>query len=388
MVIFPKKNKEIGDKEGTGKMAERLQPYGQQQEFLFHVVRSLLLFLKRFSLDLEEIRSNDFRNDLEVLGDAFGQEKDLTKLESSFEGAKERLQDYIDRQQAYIEDKERELKNIIELLTKALASIDQENEDYNRKIYQRSEQIEKITLLDDIKKIRSALQEEVEQIRITVREKKEVDRQRIDSLSRQVSSLESELKRTQKETLRDGLTGLYTTEAFDRFLRKSLDGSAGRSGRLSVMILEIDNYAKMKETYGDKIGDRIVLAIAQQSGKFFSDDDIVARYGEDRFAVLLPQHSLKNAAKQAKQLNKLIAKSRYAVDDVHEGHVLAFTVSIGVGALRPGDTVQTILDRAILALAEAQNAGPNRVVSESAGVLMVVRAFFRRRLLPVKSISR
>ena len=229
--------------------------------------------------------------------------------------------------------------------------------------------------------MRSALQDEVAQIRTAVREKKETDRKRIDSLSQQVSSLESELKRARKETLRDGLTGLYSSEAFDRFLGKSLGDVAGANSRFSLMILEIDGFAKMKKTYGEKIGDRIELAIAQQSRKFFGDDDIVARYGDGRFAVLLPHQSLKGAAKQAKQLNKLIAKARYSVDDVHEGHVLSFTISIGVSAARPGDSTKMLLDRAITALAEAQNSGRNRVASESAGMLVFVRAFFRRRLV-------
>ena len=384
MLIFRKKNKRIDDTADTGdvgEVTERLQQCEQHQEFLFHVVRSLLLFLKRFALEVEEIRSDDFKKNMEMLGDTFGQEKNRTNVESIFEDKKECIQDYIDRQRKYIEDKERELKNIIELLTKALASIDQENEDYNRQIYQKSEEIEQITLLDDIKQMRRALQEEVEQIRTTVREKKEVDRKRIDSLSRQVSSLELELKRSQKEALRDQLTGHYSIAAFDRFLEKFLSRAAGRNSSFSLMVLEIDGFGKMKESYGEKISDRIELAIAQQAGKFFGDDDIVGRYGEGRFAVLLANQSLKSAAKQAKQLNKLIAKARYAVDDVHEGHVLSFTVSIGVSVARRDDTKEMLLDRAITALAEAQNAGRNRVASESAGMLVFVRAFFRRRLV-------
>ena len=137
MPIFRKKNKEINEPGDPGEVPERLKEYEVYQEFLFHVVRSLLLFLKRFTLDLKDIRSDDFKKDMEGLGDVFGQEKNRIKVESAFEDKKERIQEYIDSQQAYIADRERELKNIIELLTKALASIDQENEDYNRQIYQK-----------------------------------------------------------------------------------------------------------------------------------------------------------------------------------------------------------------------------------------------------------
>jgi diguanylate cyclase len=72
-----------------------------------------------------------------------------------------------------------------------------------------------------------------------------------------------------------------------------------------------------------------------------------------------------NAIKKAKRICTSIADSRYALDDIKDGHILSITVSIGISVYQEGDTTQSVIDRADQALYLAKGAGKNCVVSEN-----------------------
>jgi diguanylate cyclase len=376
MDFFRKHKEATFDKE---ELMTKFNNCEERQRFFLHTVRALLVFLKDFTLDFKEINAEGFKKQLNELAECFNSEKKTEKIESFFEKQKKDILAFIHRQKEYLAEKEKELKSIIELLTKTLATLDYENEEYNQRIYEQSEKIEQITFLNDIKQIKAALQEEAEQIRKVVQEKQANDKEKIERLAKQVSSLKTELNKVKKDTLRDGLTGLYTREAFEKYVSTLIERNTVEAAPFSMFVLGVDNYSKIKTTYGSKIGDRAVLAIAQQCQKFIKEDDFLARYNEETFAVVLPGVPLKKALHQARQLCQSIAKARYAVNDVQEGHVLSFTVSIGVSAHRSDDTLTTLLARVTSALDEAQRSGESQVVSEKGGTFFLIRAIFRRR---------
>ncbi|HQO78745.1 MAG TPA: diguanylate cyclase [Thermodesulfobacteriota bacterium] len=378
MLFFRKKQTESL----SGEMSERLQRYEDQHRLLIQTIHALLLCLKDFAISADEIRSEGFKRDVETLADTFALQRDPEKAKELFEKRKLMIKSYIERQQEYLKEKDGELRGIIEMLTRALATLDCENENYNQQIFEQSNRIERITQLDDIKQVKRALQEEVEQVRKTVREKQEHDRKQIETLSREVSSLEKELRRARMDSRRDDLTGLYSREAFERYLSGLIERKNSKSVSFSLLFIDIESYGKMKKTYGPGIGDRIVLALAQQCRKFFSDDEFIARYAEELIAVVLPgSFSAAGIRKQARKLSKAIARVRYSVDDVQKDHVLSFSVHIGISTYRPGDTKETVTARALTALANLPTSGKNRVVCERGNLLLNVRLRFQRILL-------
>ena len=86
--------------------------------------------------------------------------------------------------------------------------MDSDNRDYNHNILEQSQRIEDITHLDDIKRLKQALLLEVDNMRETVREKESRDVAKIESLSKQVAVLNTELQSARTESERDGLTGI------------------------------------------------------------------------------------------------------------------------------------------------------------------------------------
>lgn len=355
-----KKNGAIDVKE----LSEMLRESQEKQQFFLFAIRALLFFVKDFSLAVKEIDADRFKKVIDGLTEEFVSEGKTKKIQSHFEKHKKIILAYIKRQKEYLNDRENEFKDIIDILTKAVASVDAENQYFNKKIYEQSDKIEKITLLDDIKKIKIALKQEVEQVRKTVKEKQENDRKKIEVLSKQVNSLNVDLEKAMEESLKDGLTGIYNRRAFDRYIMSLEERNTVTNSPFSLLILDIDKFKDINDTYGHAIGDRVLLALVQRCKEIIRSDDYLARYGGDEFIIALPGASLKNASKMAKRIWKAIAAASYSIDDVEEDRKFSFTVSIGVSAHKKGDTAVTVTERADKALYRAKHSGKGGVVTQ------------------------
>jgi len=189
---LPKKDK---DKSSLEDLSAKFSDCGERVGYYRESLLTLLAYLRDFSLDIKEIESEAFKTDVDDLTAVFESDKKLRKIKSVFDRHKKRIHRYIKRQYAYIHDREKELKDIIDLLAKALATLDSENQVYNQKIYAQSEKIEQITRLDDIKRIKQKLTDQIEQMRETVRKKQSHDIGELELLSKKVSVLDTELKK-------------------------------------------------------------------------------------------------------------------------------------------------------------------------------------------------
>jgi diguanylate cyclase len=358
---LPKKNR---DNQHEEVFRDQLADCGARLRFSQQSIQSLLDYLREFSLDVKEIDSDAFNHDITDLSAALESDKKLKKLKSIFEKYKKRITRFIQRQQVYILDREKEFKDIIDLLTKALATLDSENQEYNQKIYARSEKIEHLTRLDDIKKIKQELEHEIKQMRETIRKKQSHDTGELELLSKKVSALDTELKKAREESMHDGLTGVYNRRAFDDTIREMVEWQAETGAALSILILDVDDFKAVNDCYGHQIGDRVLVALARKCSGLIRSADVIARYGGEEFVILLPDASLKDAVAKANAMCKSVSETRYALDDGEADHTLSVTISIGVSQFQPGDTPMRIIERADKALYQAKHSGKNRVASE------------------------
>jgi diguanylate cyclase len=336
----------------------------EKSDVFLRSIEAILHFLKSFAMDLSEIRSDRFKEMIDGLTQQFTSPERPKRIELDFERQKEKILNFIDRQHHYIADRENELRDIIDLLSKAMASLDVENREFYCRVYDQSEKMEQITLLGDIKKIKSALQHEVTQMREIVDQKKDQDRRQVQLLAGQVDSLRQELEKTKAKSMTDGLTGAYNRQAFDDTLKDLLVRSRVMNNDLSLLMLDLDDFKKINDTYGHLIGDRVLVAFCQKCRKSIRGDDVLARYGGEEFAIILPGANLKNALKKGRQICDAISSARYATNnDDSEEDVLSVTVSIGVTVFKHDDTAETIISRADKALYKAKRSGKNCAVA-------------------------
>ena len=322
----------------------------------------MLHFLKAFALDIQEIQADRFKEEIEEINERFQDPEKPKRLELHFEQRKESILNFIDRQQAYIRDREKELRDIIDLLTRAMANLNVENRDFYQRINQQSEKIIKISALDDIKKIKNALKEEVDQMRQIVHLREEQEQRQIRLLAGQVNSLQTELEKTREKAMTDALTGIYNRQALDDFITERIDRSHMSDAEFSLLMIDIDNFKQINDKFGHLIGDRVLVALAQKCRTSIRGEDFLARYGGEEFTILLEGAGFRNALKKAQNLCNTIASVRYATSDNAKDEYLSMTISIGVSQFKKGDTAADLIARADKALYDAKHKGKNCVV--------------------------
>lgn len=361
MGLFSKKKNH--DVLNISELQEKLFQIDEEKIFYFSAVRSLLVFLKQFPLNLKEIDAEGFTKHIDSLAEDLSADKKLSQKESLYEKSKKKILDFIDRYKHYLEDREREFKEIIRLLSKAMADLGVDNQEYNDTLKKKTDRIEKLTTLEDVKIIKNSIQQEVAEIRSAMTEKQKKDQQQISILSEKITILEEELKKAESKSLKDGLTGIYNRMAFDQKIKRMMDHQAVGNGFFCLLMIDIDDFKNINDQFGHQVGDRVLLAVVKKFLGIIRLDDFSARYGGEEFAVILPETPLKTAVKKAKEICKSLALTRYAVSS-NSDQQIKITVSIGVAQSSKGDTEDALVNRADRALYEAKNSGKNRVVSE------------------------
>ncbi len=158
----------------------------------------------------------------------------------------------------------------------------------------------------------------------------------------------------------DAMTGLYNRRHFDEVLDKELNRAARHHEVFSLMLLDIDYFKRINDTYGHLQGDAVLQTLSRLIRSTVRDADIAARHGGEEFAVLLPHTDKRGALDLAERLRA--GAQALAIDA--DGHAIRFTVSLGVTTYDPAHgkrsrgEVVAAMDRALYA---SKGNGRNRV---------------------------
>ena len=172
------------------------------------------------------------------------------------------------------------------------------------------------------------------------------------------------LQQARDTALRDGLTGLYNRRAFDEHLKQAI-GREGRQegGKFALLLLDIDHFKKLNDTYGHPAGDAALRHTATLLHGHLRSADQDARFGGEEFAVIVAGAGEAGAVNMAERIRQGIEKGQVIFD----GARLAVTVSIGVAVWpRDGLSGPELVVAADRALYAAKQGGRNRVVIATA----------------------
>ena len=167
---------------------------------------------------------------------------------------------------------------------------------------------------------------------------------------------------------RDGLTGLYVIRHFRVIMNQMTREARARKENIAVILMDIDHFKKINDTYGHPAGDMVLKKTAEaiqaavRQKRTMKDIDFVARYGGEEFIILIRRNSLENVAGRiAERIRKTIQAAEYDWN----GTRISVTVSLGVAML--GDTENipdAMVHRADKALYLSKQNGRNRVSTE------------------------
>jgi diguanylate cyclase (GGDEF)-like protein len=152
----------------------------------------------------------------------------------------------------------------------------------------------------------------------------------------------------------DGLTGVYNRRRFLELAGIVREQAQGRP--VCIALFDLDRFKRINDTHGHLAGDTVIRCAIEVIKRHCRQGDLVGRYGGEEFVLCLPDTSLQHAQETTERICAALAGTTV----IHDGRPIPVTVSIGIAALRPGESIEQWLSRADKALYEAKNNGRNR----------------------------
>lgn len=203
----------------------------------------------------------------------------------------------------------------------------------------------------------------------TVLEKNESMQQRLASMDAklvesrsQIEVLREGLTESQKAMLIDPLTGIGNRRFFDTMMGKAFAGSRERESIQFLMLVDLDNFKDVNDTYGHAVGDAVLRFVAKKMQRLAADASI-ARYGGDEFAVFVDAEEADSAQTLANCFCECFSSNTIVLERTGE-RVSGLSVSIGAALLRADDTCESWFERADKLLYSAKDGGRNRASIE------------------------
>ena len=163
----------------------------------------------------------------------------------------------------------------------------------------------------------------------------------------------------------DSLTGLYVRRYFMVKLQEEIHRAERYNKPLSVVMVDLDRFKKINDTYGHDAGDRALKTISQFFQKNIRDIDAIGRYGGEEFVMLIPDADKKAAFCLAERLRKELAKVK--LEDLPP-----ITISLGIATYpSDGTDIEELIKKADAAMYEAKRKGRNRAVKFSRAIKMI-----------------
>ncbi len=171
-------------------------------------------------------------------------------------------------------------------------------------------------------------------------------------------------KTLKQESELDYLTKLYNRRMLFKILNQLYQSALRYDYPLSFVMLDIDHFKKVNDTYGHPAGDDVLVEVAELIRKHVRKADAVARFGGEEFCIVMPHTDLEGACRVAFKIKDTINGHEFVVD----AHRIRITISAGATALKgSNDTVDDLIKRADRALYAAKHQGRDRVVCDSKG---------------------
>jgi diguanylate cyclase (GGDEF)-like protein len=182
-------------------------------------------------------------------------------------------------------------------------------------------------------------------------------RMELNALRLDVQQAQAEAERRRTEALMDPVTGLPNRRDFDAQFGLLI---ARSTGPVALALMDLDHFKKVNDRFSHLVGDDVLRVCARLLRESSRDRDLVARFGGEEFAIVLPGAELPIALVVCERMRRAIAD--YPWETIHEG--LAVTASLGCIVGMPGTTTQEMLTEADRQLYAAKAAGRNRVMPE------------------------
>jgi len=260
---------------------------------------------------------------------------------------------------AHLNEKRDEMQKLQRDFVTQMSEAITESETFGRILEEALETLQQSPSLEDLETRRSDLvkaMEEMTEGHRTLDEKFSRAQEYLSIIEDDNQLLNDELDRVRLLSLTDELTGLPNRRAFMRRLEDEVSRVQRHGYPLGLVLMDLDNFKSINDLRGHAAGDEVLRSYAKEILSIFRHHDLVARYGGEEFAVILPNTTQEGVISA---LNKVRQRVEEVVGLRSSDSVQLPTFSAGVAEFRPGETPNTLIERADSALYTAKRKGRN-----------------------------
>lgn len=262
------------------------------------------------------------------------------------------------QEKSYVTRNLQDMRNVLCEFTNIMGRAFVEDQETDQNVTTHLVQLRSVTEDGSFQDVKQALLAVVEGISALVDERKERQRQRLESLGEKLRVVEEELGGARKLMTLDALTQLYNRGALDLQLERTASVSFFSGTSACIMMVDVDHFKQVNDTYGHPAGDVVLQHLAKRLVSTFPrKTDFIARYGGEEFCVLLQGAGWELSRRLGERLLDAIRVEGFTYQDIN----IPVTASIGLAELLPGETVLSWLERADRALYRAKENGRNQL---------------------------
>ncbi len=299
----------------------------------------------------------------------------IVDMRKGLEAEKEELEDFLQQLTRRLFDLDAMIEGAQTQRRASLESGRQLNEMVNAQVADIEHVVQSASELEQIKvEIQSSLdsirKHLAQQRRLEETQQDELEQQlqqmmaRIQDMERESEQLKTRLEIERANALTDPLTGAPNRLAYDQRIIQEFARWQRHRQPLSLLLMDIDHFKQINDTFGHKAGDRALKAIVQALRQHVRASDFMARIGGEEFVLLLPETALDGAFLAAEKLRRGIERCEFA----YKGQPVPITISGGIAQFVEGDTPDEVYVRADEALYRAKQQGRNRFLREKGNV--------------------
>ncbi len=349
----------LRERRERGALAVELEGSRSRVQVLEETALAMVDCVSALVLDLEEIGGPELRQTLTTLKTRLAGGDDAERVAEHVATAKHRTLEFAEAEREHLADKDFELRRIIRVLTEGLTGITHGAAAYHRQILETGSRFEAASRLADLQRVRAAITTEVSSLRTAVAQRQAADTEVTAALRAEIETLRTKVETATSAARTDALTGAANRGAFDDELLRRCTLAASNGAEFSLVLADIDHFKSINDTYGHPVGDRVLQSLVTFLRDRVRRDDLIARWGGEEFAVLLPKASARAAYSKAKALVDDLAETDWTIDAAKK---LRFTMSVGVVGWTKDDDPAAMVERVDKALYAAKHGGRNRAV--------------------------
>lgn len=262
------------------------------------------------------------------------------RIEETEERVEAELHRWGDQSAEYYKRKTEEIKEIMMIMAHTAEAAGERDQRYSKRFTEFTAQLHSLASLDDLTKIRDSLVRSANELQASVNQMAQDGEEVMAQLRSEVRQYQAKLEETERLASVDSLTGLRNR----RGMEAALERRVAERRAFSVVILDLNDFKRVNDTYGHAAGDDVLKQFAKELRTVFRATDDVGRWGGDEFLVVM-DCLLEDARRQVDRVRQWVYGD-YVVRGDDGPHKFAVNASVGAAAWKEGEAIADMVARA------------------------------------------